>query len=46
MARKLPGYEGAKGRQICRHFLDTPAQVDIVKDPVEITLPKRATIHC
>lgn len=42
MARKLPGYEGAKGRQIFRHFLDTPAQVDIVKDRVEITLPKRA----
>jgi hypothetical protein len=42
MARKLPGYEAAKGRQIFRHFLDTPAQVDIVKDRVEITLPKRA----
>lgn len=42
MARQLPGYEAAKGRQIFRHFLDTPAQVEIIKDRVEITLPKRA----
>ena len=42
MARKLPGYEAAKGRQIFRHFLDTPAQVEIAEDRVEIILPKRA----
>ena len=42
IARKLPGYEAAKGRQIFRHFLDTPAQVEIAEKSVEVTLPKRA----
>jgi len=42
IARKLPGYEAAKGRQIFRHFLDTPAQVEIAEKRVEVTLPKRA----
>ena len=42
IARKLPGYEAAKGRQIFRHFLDTPAQVEITENRVEVTLPKRA----
>lgn len=42
IARELPGYEAAKGRQIFRHFLDTPAQVEIAEKRVEVTLPKRA----
>jgi hypothetical protein len=42
IARKLPGYEAARGRQIFRHFLDTPAQVEIAEKRVEVTLPKRA----
>jgi transposase len=42
IARKLPGYEAAKGRQIFRHFLDTPAPVEIAEKRVEVTLPKRA----
>jgi len=42
MARQLPGYEAAKGRQIFRHFLDMPAQIEIDDRRVEIILPKRA----
>ena len=42
IARQLPGYEAAKGRQIFRHFLDTPAHVEIAEKRVEVTLPKRA----
>jgi transposase len=42
LARRLPGYEAAKARQIFRHFLDTPAQIDIQPNRIEVTLPKRA----
>jgi hypothetical protein len=42
MARQLVGYETAKARQIYRHFLDTPAQIEIGAQRVEVQLPKRA----
>jgi len=42
MARQLSGYESAKARQIYRHFLDTPAQIEIGEQRVEVQLPKRA----
>jgi len=42
IARKLPGFESAKARQVFRHFLDTPAQITIEGRTVEVTLPKRA----
>ena len=42
MARQLSGYETAKARQIYRHFLDTPAQIEIGQPRVEVRLPKRA----
>ncbi len=42
MARQLSGYETAKARQIYRHFLDTPAQIQIEDGRVEVQLPKRA----
>ncbi|PYS18364.1 MAG: hypothetical protein DMG11_33555 [Acidobacteria bacterium] len=42
IARKLPGFESAKARQVFRHFLDTPAQITIEDRTVEVTLPKRA----
>lgn len=42
LARRLDGYEKAKARQIFRHFLSTPAQVDIQSNRVEVSLPKRA----
>jgi hypothetical protein len=42
LARRLTGYETAKARQIYRHFLDTPAQVQIGEQRVEVQLPKRA----
>ena len=42
MARQLTGYESAKARQIYRHFLDTPAQIEIGEQRVEVQLPKRA----
>jgi transposase len=41
-ARQLSGYETAKARQIYRHFLDTPAQVEIAEQTIEVRLPKRA----
>jgi hypothetical protein len=42
MARQLSGYETAKARQVYRHFLDTPAQIEIQEQRVEVQLPKRA----
>jgi hypothetical protein len=42
MARQLRGYEAARGRQIFRHFLDMPAQIEIDDHRVEVILPKRA----
>ena len=42
LGRQLAGYESAKSRQLFRHFLDTPAQVEIAEHRVEVTLPKRA----
>ena len=42
MARQLSGYETAQARQIYRHFLDTPAQIEIGDRRVEVQLPKRA----
>ena len=42
MAQQLDGYETAKARQIHRHFIDTPAQIEIQEGRVEVQLPKRA----
>ena len=42
MARQLPGYEAAKGRQIFRHFLNLSAQIEIDERRIEVILPKRA----
>ena len=42
MARQLSGYETAQARQIYRHFLDTPAQIEIGDGRVAVQLPKRA----
>lgn len=42
LGRQLAGYESAHSRQLYRHFLNTPAQVEIREDRVEVTLPKRA----
>jgi len=42
LARLLPGYENAKARQLFRHFLDTPAQVQVEPAHVNVTIPKRA----
>ena len=42
LGRQLAGYESAHARQLFRHFLNTPAQVEIAEDHVEVTLPKRA----
>jgi hypothetical protein len=42
LGRQLAGYESAHSRQLFRHFLNTPAQVEIAEDRVEVTLPKRA----
>jgi hypothetical protein len=42
LGRSLTGYEAARARQLFRHFLDTPGQVEITADRVEVTLPKRA----
>ncbi len=42
LGRQLAGYESAHSRQLFRHFLNTPAQVEIAEDQVEVTLPKRA----
>jgi hypothetical protein len=42
MARSLPGFEAAKARQIFRHFLDIPAQIQIGEYEVDVTFPKRA----
>lgn len=42
LGRRLAGYESAHARQLHRHFLNTPAQVEIRADRVQVTLPKRA----
>jgi hypothetical protein len=42
LGRQLAGYESAHSRQLFRHFLNTPAQVEIAEDRVDVTLPKRA----
>lgn len=42
VARLLPGFEAARARQVFRHFLDTPARIEIGESQVEVTLPKRA----
>lgn len=42
LGRSLAGYESAHSRQLHRHFLNTPAQIEIREDRVEVTLPKRA----
>jgi len=42
LGRQLAGYESAKSRQLFRHFLNTPAHVEIAADRVQVTLPKRA----
>jgi hypothetical protein len=42
MAHQFAGYESAKARQIYRHFLDTPAQIEIGERRVEVRFPKRA----
>lgn len=42
IARLLPGFEAAKARQVFRHFLDVPAQIEIREYQIEVTFPKRA----
>ena len=42
LGRRLAGYESAQSRQLFRHFLNTPAEVEITEERVEVTLPKRA----
>ena len=42
LGRLLPGYEAAKSRQLFRHFLNAPAEVEIESGRVQVTLPKRA----
>jgi hypothetical protein len=42
LGRRLAGYESAQSRQLFRHFLNTPAEVEITDQCVEVTLPKRA----
>ena len=42
LGRRLAGYESAHARQLYRHFLNTPAHVEIREDRIEVTLPKRA----
>lgn len=42
VARLLPGFEAARARQVFRHFLDTPAQIEIGENHVQVKLPKRA----
>jgi hypothetical protein len=42
LGRRLAGYESAQSRQLFRHFLNTPAEVEITAQRVEVTLPKRA----
>lgn len=42
VARLLPGFEAARARQLFRHFLDTPARIEIGESQVAVTLPKRA----
>src|SRR5215469_17465075 len=42
LGRLLPRSESAKSRQLFRHFLNTPAEVEIESNRVRVTLPKRA----
>ena len=42
LGRRIAGYESAHSRQLFRHFLNTPAEVEISDNRVEVTLPKRA----
>lgn len=42
LGRRIAGYESAHSRQLFRHFLNTPAEIDITASRVEVTLPKRA----
>ena len=42
LGRRLAGYESAHSRQLFRHFLNNPAEVEITGKHVEVTLPKRA----
>ena len=41
LGRRLAGYESAQSRQLFRHFLSTPAEVEITDKRIEVTLPKR-----
>ena len=42
LGRRIAGYESAHSRQLFRHFLNTPAEVEITGNRVAVTLPKRA----
>jgi hypothetical protein len=42
LVRRLAGYESAQSRQLFRHFLNTPAEVQITDKRIDVTLPKRA----
>src|SRR5260370_30226102 len=42
LGRRLPGYESAQSRQLFRHFLNTPAQVEITDKRVGVSPPQRA----
>lgn len=40
--RQLPGYEQAKARQLFRHFLDFPAEIEMTEGEIAVKVPKRA----
>lgn len=42
LGRLLAGYEAAQARQLFRHFLNTPAEIEVAEDRVQVILPKRA----
>src|ERR1035437_3642363 len=42
LGRRIAGYECAHSRQLFRHFLNPPAEVEITDNRVEVILPKRS----
>jgi hypothetical protein len=42
LGRRIAGYESAHSRQLFRHFLNTPAEVEITDHRVEVILPERS----
>jgi hypothetical protein len=41
LGRRIAGYESAHSRQLFRHFLNTPAEVEITGNRVAVRLPPR-----